>query len=183
MIRHDGKAVRGRLPTEPATPLRRPPALRAGGVAAGFDQLARLGEVGSRRGPGVGGRAAGGEAEQAGAMQTDVRQKQPHRPPLGDLIGLVEILAGAVEIAGDGAVEGAGKETTGEVVLRASATQDADGRVDVLGGRRLAAQHGGVEGGAGEREVVEADVLPPTLTFCDLERLGRPRDYLVARGK
>ena len=46
-------------------------------------------------------------------MQTDVGQIQPHRPPLGDLEGLVEILARAIEVAGDGAVEGAGEETAG----------------------------------------------------------------------
>jgi hypothetical protein len=126
-------------------------------VAAGFDQLARLGEVGLGGGLGVRGRAAGGKAEQAGAMQTDVRQMQPHRPPLGDLKGLVEILACAVEIAGDGAVEGAGEEATGEVILYPRAAQYVDGGVDVLGGRRVAAQHAGVEGGAGEGEVVEAD--------------------------
>jgi hypothetical protein len=72
-------------------------------------------------------------------MQTDVRQMQPHRPPLGDLIGLVEILARAVEIAGDGAVEGAGEEAAGEVMLTAGTAQDVDGFLEVIGGGRLTA--------------------------------------------
>jgi len=65
------------------------------------------------------------------------------------------------------------------VILSSRATQDVDRRVDVLGVRRLAAQHGGVEGGAGESEVVEADVLPPTITLGDLEQaIQRRRDVL-----
>jgi len=55
-------------------------------------------------------------------MQTDVRQKQPHRPPLGDLMGLVQILARAVEVAGDGAVEGAGEEAPRQIVYSTAAT-------------------------------------------------------------
>jgi hypothetical protein len=51
-------------------------------------------------------------------MQTDVRQMQPHRPPFGDLMGLVEILAGGVEIVGDGAVQGADEEATIETGSR-----------------------------------------------------------------
>ena len=48
-------------------------------------------------------------------MQVDVGQMQPHRAPLCDLERLVEILARAVEVFRDGAVERAGEQGEGEV--------------------------------------------------------------------
>ena len=87
--------------------LRRRRVVEAAAVAAGsIRSLALRGRLG--RGPGDCGRPAA-QAEQAGAVQKNVGQMQPHRPALGDFESLVEVLARAVEIARDGAPQGAGE--------------------------------------------------------------------------
>jgi hypothetical protein len=46
-------------------------------------------------------------------MKVDVGKEEPHRPALGDLIGFVEVLTRAVEVAACGAEKGLGEEDAG----------------------------------------------------------------------
>jgi hypothetical protein len=75
----------------------------AAAIAAFVDELLRGVEIVARRDPRVGGRPAGHEAEQPRAMEMNVGEEEPHRPALGDLIRVVEVVARAVESTGDSA--------------------------------------------------------------------------------
>jgi len=110
----------------------------------------------------------------------DVGEKEPHRPALGNLEGLVEILARARKIAARGAPQRAGEEAAREFVLLSGAAQEVDGLVDVRGRRRFAAQDRGEQRGAGEGEMVEADVEEPVLRRDPRERLRRALGYCAA---
>jgi hypothetical protein len=64
---------------------------------------------------------------------------QPHWPPHGDLVSLVEVLARAVEVAARGAPQRAGEKAAGEAILLAIAAQIVHGFPNLRAGRRFAA--------------------------------------------
>ena len=76
--------------------------LAAAAIAAFLDERRRRVEIDARRGPGVFFGPAFHEAEQPRAMKMDVGQKKLHRPALGDLGSLIEVVARAAEIASRG---------------------------------------------------------------------------------
>jgi len=126
-------------------------------VAAFVDELAGRVEIVARRVPGVGGGPLRDEPEQPRAMQMNVGQMEPHRPALGDLKRLVEVLAPAVEVAGHGAPQGAGEEAAGNMGLIARAVEEVNSSFQAFVGRRIAAQYRVVSRGAGEREMLDGD--------------------------
>ena len=83
-------------------------------------------------------------------MEMDVGEMEPHRPALGDLERLVEVLARAVEVAGRRAEEGAGEEAAGDVILLTGAAKEVHRFLHMRAGRRLAAKDRLVKRGAGK---------------------------------
>lgn len=87
-----------------------------------LDQPPRLGE-------------GGAVVKEASAVEVDLGKVEGHRPALGDLLGFVEVGAGGVAVALDGAQPGAGEEAVREELDSTCAAESVDCLLDL--GRRV----------------------------------------------